>query len=69
MADYRIFPGINTSQIDGHTGRPADPNGWYYEPTDYKGDVLYSESYSTAKAARIAAQIDDEERDCNEHRQ
>lgn len=59
MQSYRIFQGRTTRQIEGHLGAPADPKGWYYEPFDYEGDVLWSQSYATDDAARVAA--DEEE--------
>ena len=55
MADYRVFQGKTTKQRDSHTRTAAAPEGWYYEPVDYQGDVLYSEAYTTEEAAREAA--------------
>lgn len=55
MADYRVFQGKTTTQRDSQTGTAADPEGWYYEPVDHKGDVLYSEAYATEEEAREAA--------------
>jgi hypothetical protein len=55
MADYRIFQGKTTKQLDSHTRAAADPEGWYYEPVDYKSDVLYSEAYATEEEAHNAA--------------
>ena len=57
----RIFQGTDTRQIDGHTGRPAVPEAWYWEPDDYEGDTLWSEPYPTREAAEAAAQQDAEE--------
>lgn len=59
MAEYRVFQGHTTRQIDGHTARAAQPQGWYYEPTDYEGDVLYSVAYATRQAAEDAATIEE----------
>lgn len=47
----RVFQGYNTTQIDGHTCEEASYTGWYWEPTDYDGDVLYSDAYTTKEAA------------------
>src|SRR5215813_11194885 len=58
MAEYRVFQGKDTKQVDGHTTRPADPTAWYYEPSDYEGDVLYSASYPTEEEARTAAEME-----------
>lgn len=58
MAEYRVFQGKTTRQIDGHTTHEAEPEGWYYEPSDYEGDVLYSEPYATEEEARTAAEMD-----------
>ena len=55
MNPYRFFQGASTRQVDGHTGRPADPQAWYYEPADYEGDVLYSAPYATRAEAEDAA--------------
>lgn len=58
----RLFQGKDTRQIDGHTTQPAEPDGWYYEPSDYEGDTLWSPPYPTREAAEAAAeaQIEDE---------
>ncbi len=53
----RVFKGSETNQIDGCTGEPADPELWYYEPTDYEGDVLWSEGYETRSECEIAAGV------------
>jgi hypothetical protein len=37
MAEYRVFQGNETTQIDEHTTRPAEAESWYYEPSDYAG--------------------------------
>jgi len=58
MAEYRVFQGKDTKQVDGHTTRPADPTAWYYELSDYEGDVLYSASYPTEEEARTAAEME-----------
>lgn len=56
MADYRVFQGKTTRQVQvGLTTHAADPEGWYYEPSDYAGDVLYSEAYATEAEAHEAA--------------
>lgn len=38
MAEYRVFQGKETKQIDEQTTRPAEAESWYYEPSD--GHVL-----------------------------
>ena len=55
---YRLFQGWETRQIDGHTGKPAMPTAWYFEPADYEGDVLYSADYADRAAAEEAANED-----------
>lgn len=61
MADYRIFQGKDTKQIDGHTTRPAQAEGWYYEPSDYESDVLYSSPYMSKEDAETAAAMEFDE--------
>jgi hypothetical protein len=39
----RIFRGSETSQVCGHTGKPAEPALFYYEPAN--GDGLHSTGY------------------------
>lgn len=56
MADYCIFQGTETRQIDGHTMRPAAAEAWYWEPGDYEGDTLWSEAFATREEADEAAQ-------------
>jgi hypothetical protein len=56
MVNYRVFQGRDTRQIDGHTGKAADAEAWYYEPSDYEGDVLYSVAYASEEAAYEAAE-------------
>jgi hypothetical protein len=51
----RIFQGSSTRQVDGHTSKPAQTSGWYWEPEDYEGDVLWSEAYPTREEAAEAA--------------
>jgi hypothetical protein len=48
----------DTRQIDGVTGDAPDPALWYYEPTDYEGDVLWSRGFVTRAAAEDAARIE-----------
>jgi hypothetical protein len=55
----RIFRGSETKQIDGHTGKPAEPTLFYYEPSTYEGDVLYSIGHVLLVDACKAA-LDDE---------
>ena len=61
MTAYRIFQGHTTRQINGHTTRAAEPQGWYYEPADYEGDVLYSEPFRSREDAEAAAEAGLEE--------
>lgn len=56
MTHYRLFQGKDTRQIDGHTTRPAEAEAWYWEPSDYEGDTLWSEAFATRDAADAAAQ-------------
>ena len=53
---YTVFQGKYTRQIDGHTGHLAQDDGWYFEPDDYEGDVLWSAAYLTQADAEQAAQ-------------
>ena len=52
---FRVFPGENTRQVDGHTGAPAQGSRWYYEPLTYQGDILWSIPYGTQTQAAQAA--------------
>lgn len=55
-----FFLGYATRQVD-HTSalpKPADPALWYYEPSDYDGDVLWSSGYLTLEAAQDAADLE-----------
>jgi beta-carotene hydroxylase len=56
MENYRVFQGKDTRQVDGHTGKAALKDSWYYEPSDYEGDVLYSVAYASREAAYEAAE-------------
>ena len=58
MAEYRVFQGKETKQIDEQTTRPAEAESWYYEPSDYKGDVLYSPPFATQDEADTAAAME-----------
>lgn len=42
----RIFRGDSTQQLDA-SGGPADPEKWYFEPSDYDGDVLWSVAHGS----------------------
>lgn len=53
---YRIFPGSETRQLQGHTHEPAVEQGWYWQPRDYQGDVLYSNPYADAEEAGLAGE-------------
>lgn len=50
----RIFHGDSTRQID-YKGNKANPELWYYEPSDYDGDVLWSLGYANYAEAYHAA--------------
>jgi hypothetical protein len=54
----RIFRGSETSQVDGHTGKPAEAALFYYEPADYEGDVLHSTGHVLLVDACQAALAD-----------
>lgn len=54
----RIFQGKETRQIDGVSGAPVQADGWYWEPDDYEGDVLWSEAFASAQDAQDAADTD-----------
>lgn len=56
MENYRVFQGKDTRQVDGYTGKAALKDSWYYEPSDYEGDVLYSVAYASQEAAYEAAE-------------
>ena len=56
MENYRVFQGKDTRQVDGHTGKAALKDSWYYEPSDYEGDVLYSVAHASREAAYEAAE-------------
>jgi hypothetical protein len=55
MAEYRVFKGTDTKQVDAISGAPARPDQWYFEPTDYEGDVLWSSGFDEAEDARQEA--------------
>jgi hypothetical protein len=44
--NVRIFRGDATRQRQ-YNGEPADPELWYYEPSDYDGDVVWSTGYGS----------------------
>ena len=50
----RVFRAEDTRQVDAQ-GRPAVSGAWYWEPTDYDGDVLWSSPSKTRVAAISAA--------------
>lgn len=50
--ECRIFLGSETNQINGIGGKPAHPGMWYWEPTDYDGDVLWSVGFDSRAAAK-----------------
>jgi hypothetical protein len=54
VPNVRIFRGYETRQIDS-SGHPADHEKWYYEPSDYEGDVLWSRGYGSRAEAYHAA--------------
>lgn len=54
MEKVRIFRGDETNQLDSD-GHRADPEKWYYEPSDYEGDVLWSRGYGSRADAYHAA--------------
>jgi hypothetical protein len=56
MENYRVFQGKDTRQVDGYTGKAALKDSWYYELSDYEGDVLYSVAYASQEAAYEAAE-------------
>lgn len=49
--EFRFFLGASTKQIDLH-GNRAKPESWYWEPTDYTGDVLWSGAFATKQEAQ-----------------
>lgn len=51
----RIFKGSETNQVH-HSGTPAHADSWYYEPSDYDGDVLWSLGLATEAQARREAE-------------
>jgi hypothetical protein len=54
--DYgvRIFRGDATKQLS-YEGEKADPEKWYYEPSDYEGGTLWSIGYGSRSEAYQAA--------------
>lgn len=50
----RVFQGSETRQV-GANGNKANPKLWYYEPTNYDGDVLWSDGYWSREEAETAA--------------
>ena len=52
---YRVFQGHTTTQTAAQF-TPAAPQGWYWQPADYTGQVLWSAAYATPHAAHKAAQ-------------
>lgn len=55
----RIFRGSETSQVCGHTGKPAEAPLFYYEPSDSESDVLWSKGYVLLVDACKAALADE----------
>jgi hypothetical protein len=52
LKGVRIFRGDETKQVTGDSvPRQADPEKYYYEPSDYDGDVLWSIGYDSYAAA------------------
>ena len=51
MDDFRFFQGSSSKQIDFH-GNGAKPESWYWEPTDYTGDMLWSGAFDTKQEAQ-----------------
>lgn len=54
MTEYRFFQGSETSQKSALGGEALD-EFWYYEPTDYEGDVLWSAGFPTRDLAEADA--------------
>lgn len=52
---FRIFQGRNTKQVDGVVNKKAKASAWYWEPSDYEGDVTFSPACASARAAMHAA--------------
>jgi len=50
-----IFRGSETKQVDIH-GSPALPDRWYWEPDDYNGDILWSDSFNCRDQAEQDAE-------------
>lgn len=51
----RVFQGCETKQVNGVSGKLADAEAWYWEPSDYDGDVLWSKPLASRKEAVEAA--------------
>lgn len=60
VVTVRVFRGSETQQLDV-SGSPAQPQSWYCEPSDYEGDVLWSEAYASEEEARAASLAASEE--------
>lgn len=54
---YRIFRGSETKQLTAFR-KPASPDAWYFEPSDYDGDMLWSMGHATEHEAQEAAELD-----------
>jgi hypothetical protein len=54
VTTFRFFRGAETGQLP-YKGGAAIPDAWYYEPTDYEGDVLWSAPFATKAEARAAS--------------
>ncbi len=54
IGKVRLFRGTETQQLQSD-GAKADPELWYYEPSDYEGDVLWSKGHGSRADAYHAA--------------
>lgn len=54
---FRLFLGQSTKQVDTNGAR-AIPLKWYYEPTDYESNELYSKPYDSAEEVGAAIDTD-----------
>lgn len=51
---YRVFRGRESRQLNAY-GNALDPHAWYYEPSDYEGDVVFDTGFATRAEAERAA--------------
>jgi hypothetical protein len=58
LRSYRVFQGIEIQQVVVNERGifPADAEDWYWEPSEYEGEILYSRGYASREEAIYAAE-------------